>query len=140
VVVFGAIFSNSNELTGNLARFLPRGALSLGFDSQTAQFSPAALQHLPDAVRSGYIHAYAASLRPVFLIAGVIGVLGFALTWLLRGGRSSRHNSSPGHHPGLHRARLHRVSSAPTRPTPRLDARTRMSRGGRGTGSAHRHA
>ena len=48
MAVFGAIFSN--ELTGNLARFLPRGALPLGFDPQTAQSSPAALKHLPAAV------------------------------------------------------------------------------------------
>jgi EmrB/QacA subfamily drug resistance transporter len=82
VAVFGAIFSN--ELAGNLRRFLPAGTLPPGFNPQTAQSSPAALQHLPAAVHSGYVHAYAASLQPVFLIAALVGVLAFALTWLLR--------------------------------------------------------
>jgi len=82
VAIFGAIFSN--ELTGNLRRFLLASALPPGFNPTTARSNPAALQRLPPAAHAGYIHAYAASLQPVFLIAGVIGVVAFALTWFLR--------------------------------------------------------
>jgi hypothetical protein len=35
-------------------------------------------------VHSAYVSAFAASLRPVFLVAAAIGAVAFALTWLLR--------------------------------------------------------
>ncbi|MGH2388561.1 MAG: MFS transporter, partial [Chloroflexota bacterium] len=82
VAIFGAIFSN--ELAGNLTRFVSKAALPPGFNLQAVQSSPAALKQLPPAVHADYVHAYAASLQPVFLIAGVVGILAFALTWLLR--------------------------------------------------------
>ena len=65
-----ALYQIANALTGNLARFVPAGTLPPGFNPHAAQSSPAALQHLPAAVRSGYIHTYPVSLQPVFLIAG----------------------------------------------------------------------
>ena len=65
-----ALYQIANALTGNLARFLPAGTLPPGFNPHAAQSSPAALQHLPAAVHASYVDAYAASLQPVFLIAG----------------------------------------------------------------------
>ncbi len=46
--------------------------------------SPATLAKLPPAVHAGYIHAFAASLHTVFLIAVPISAAAFALTWLLK--------------------------------------------------------
>ena len=81
VAVFGAIFSN--QLAGNLRRDLP-GVLSSGVGAASGSSNPAALQRLPPAVHAGYVHAYATSLQTVFLIAALIGILAFALTWLLQ--------------------------------------------------------
>jgi EmrB/QacA subfamily drug resistance transporter len=75
VSLFGAIFSAA--LTANLAARLPSVA------NLTAT-SPAAIQGLPDAVRSVYLEVFTAALHPVFLYATVVAALGFALTWLLK--------------------------------------------------------
>jgi EmrB/QacA subfamily drug resistance transporter len=74
--VFGAIFAN--QLSSNLAHALPPGV-----NPSATRSSPAALQHLPPAVHDAYIHAYAISLQPVFLVGALIGVVAFALTWLI---------------------------------------------------------
>jgi EmrB/QacA subfamily drug resistance transporter len=79
--VFGAIFTN--ELSGNLAHALPTGALPPGVNPSAARSSPAALEHLPPAVHEALIHAYAISLQPVFLVGALVGVVAFALTWLI---------------------------------------------------------
>jgi EmrB/QacA subfamily drug resistance transporter len=79
--VFGAIFAN--QLTGNLTRYLSGIPLPPGF-SGTAGASPAALAQLPPAVYNGYIHAFAASLHTVFLVAAPVGAVAFLLTWLLQ--------------------------------------------------------
>jgi EmrB/QacA subfamily drug resistance transporter len=79
--VFGAIFSN--HLSSNLAHALPAGALPPGVNLSAAHSSPAALQHLPPAVRDALIHAYAMSLQPVFLVGALIGAVAFALSWLI---------------------------------------------------------
>ncbi len=76
VALFGAIFAN--RLHGNLASRLPAGAQV----PKTAD--PVAIRHLPAPVHDAYVTAFAASLRPVFLVAAAIGVTAFALTWLLR--------------------------------------------------------
>lgn len=84
VAVFGAIFGNA--LTANL-RALPPGTLPTGVPSGAASAvsgNPAAIQHLPPAARDAFTHAYAISLQPVFLVAAIIGILAFALTWFLR--------------------------------------------------------
>lgn len=81
VAIFGAIFANM--LARNLARYLPAHLLPPGFNPQAAQANPAALHHLPPAVLADYLHAYAISLQPVFLVAGIIGFVAFGLTWLL---------------------------------------------------------
>jgi DNA-binding MarR family transcriptional regulator len=79
--IFGAIFNS--QLKGNLAHYLAGIPLPAGF-SATAGASPAALAKLPSAVHSGYVHAFAASLHTVFLVAVPIAAVAFALTWLLK--------------------------------------------------------
>jgi EmrB/QacA subfamily drug resistance transporter len=79
--VFGAIFAS--QLTRNLARYLAGTPITAGFNA-SAGASPAALAKLPPAVHAGYVHAFAASLHTVFLIAVPIAAVAFALTWLLK--------------------------------------------------------
>lgn len=79
--VFGAIFAN--QLSGNLSRYLSGVPVPPGFKA-TAGASPAALERLPPAVHSGFVHAYAASLHTVFLAAIPISAVAFLLTWLLQ--------------------------------------------------------
>jgi len=81
VAVFGAIFTN--ELAYNLQHALSAGHLPPGFNPTAAQSSPQLIHHLPPAIREAYVHAYAISLQPVFLAAAVIGIVAFALAWLL---------------------------------------------------------
>jgi DNA-binding MarR family transcriptional regulator len=78
---FGAIFAS--QLTANLARYLAGTPIPAGFNA-SAGASPAALAKLPPEVHAGYIHAFAASLHTVFLIAVPITAVAFALTWLLK--------------------------------------------------------
>jgi hypothetical protein len=42
------------------------------------------IRHLPRGIHDAYIAAFAASLQPVFLVGACVGVVAFALTWLLR--------------------------------------------------------
>jgi EmrB/QacA subfamily drug resistance transporter len=79
--VFGAIFAN--QLTGNLAHYLAGTPVPPGFNAK-AGASPAALDRLPPAVHSGFVHAYAASLHTVFLSAVPIAGVAFVLTWFLQ--------------------------------------------------------
>jgi hypothetical protein len=76
VSIFGAIFANrlAHELVTRLPRdiVVPKGA------------NPEIVKHLPRAIHDPYVAAFAASLRPVFLVATFIAFLAFALTWLLR--------------------------------------------------------
>ncbi len=76
VSVFGAIFSSN--LATELTRRLPRAV-----HVPTAA-NPAVVKHLPAAVRAPYIDAFAAALQPVFRLAAIVSVAGFALSWLLR--------------------------------------------------------
>jgi EmrB/QacA subfamily drug resistance transporter len=77
--LLGAIFAG--QLTSNLRHDLPAmadsGALASG------NVDPAALARLPAAAHDAYIHAFTSSLNTVFLVAAAIGVLAFALTWLI---------------------------------------------------------
>ncbi len=75
VAAFGAIFTN--QLRRELASRLPAGA------HIPAAANPAVVKHLPAAVHGPYVSAFAAALHPVFLAAGGIMLLAFALTWLL---------------------------------------------------------
>jgi hypothetical protein len=79
--VFGAIFANA--LGGNLRHYLSGIPLPAGF-SGAAGASPAVLNKLPLAVHNGYVHAFAASLHTVFLVAIPIAAASFAMTWLLK--------------------------------------------------------
>jgi DNA-binding MarR family transcriptional regulator len=76
VALFGAIFSN--RLADELAQRLPRGA------HVTTAANPAVVHQLPAALHTPYVAAFAAALQPVFLVATVISLCAFALTWLLR--------------------------------------------------------
>ena len=76
VALFGTIFAN--RLGAELASRVPKGAAV----PKTA--NPASIKHLPVAVHAAYEQAFAAALHPVFLMAGGVSVLAFALAWLLR--------------------------------------------------------
>jgi MFS family permease len=76
VSIFGAIFAN--RLASNLEATIPPGA------HVPAEANPSALKQLPPAVHDAYVTAITAALRPVFLTAAAVAVLGFVLTWFLR--------------------------------------------------------
>jgi len=46
--------------------------------------NPAAIHHLPDALRLNYLDAFGSAIHAVFLMAAGIMVLAFALSWFLR--------------------------------------------------------
>ena len=77
VPIFGAIFAN--KLASNLADKLPPGAAG----QVPAHIGPSQIDALPAFIHEPFIEAYAAAIRPIFLIAAGIAVIGFALTWLL---------------------------------------------------------
>ena len=76
VAAFGAVFVN--RLHAEIAKLLPPGV------ELPAAANPDAIKHLPPSVHGPYIAAFAASLRPVFLVAASVAVLAFVLSWLLR--------------------------------------------------------
>jgi EmrB/QacA subfamily drug resistance transporter len=76
VAVFGAIFSN--RLGHELVQRLPRG-----MKVPTAA-DPEVVRHLPAAIHAPYVAAFDAAIRPVFIVAAVVALAAFALTWLLR--------------------------------------------------------
>jgi hypothetical protein len=80
VSVFSAIFNN--KLTGNLAHQLPQLAGNPKIATEL-RASPAALAKLPAPIHDGYLRAFTDSLHVVFLAAIPVGLLAFALTWLL---------------------------------------------------------
>ena len=71
IVGTALILAPSREAPGG------RGGLASGSSR------PQQIDALPAAIRDPYVAAYAASLKPVFLIAGVIAAVGFLVTWLL---------------------------------------------------------
>ena len=76
IAAFGAIFSN--RLHGELASRLPPGV------HRRRRLAPRLIRALPPAAHSAYVHAVAAALHPVFVVASVIAGVSFLLTWLLR--------------------------------------------------------
>ncbi len=76
VAVFGAIFTN--RLAHELATRLPRAA------QVPAAANPQIVKHLPPAIHAPYIASFAAALRPVFLAAAGISLLGFLVSWFLK--------------------------------------------------------
>jgi EmrB/QacA subfamily drug resistance transporter len=77
--IFGAVFSN--RLSANLAHDLPAQALAQVGGSLVGR--PSAVQTLPDAVRSGYLDAFAGAVATVFEVGLPIALLAFLLTLLL---------------------------------------------------------
>jgi EmrB/QacA subfamily drug resistance transporter len=77
--VLGAIFAN--RLSGQLKSVLPPGSASSGGGGAV---NPQQIDHLPPLLRTGYLDAFTNSLSSVFLVAAAIGVVAFALTWLIR--------------------------------------------------------
>ena len=75
--VLGAIFAA--QLTHNLAQAFPAQA-----GSGAGHFDPSSLAQLPPAVHDAYVQAFTDSLNVVFLVAAVIGVAAFALTWFIK--------------------------------------------------------
>ena len=76
VAVFGAIFAHG--LQAQLSALLPPGT---AFPVAASQ---ASVQALPPEIRSAYVIAIVAALRPVFLVASAVAALGFLLTLGLR--------------------------------------------------------
>ena len=76
LAAFGALFAN--RLRSILDQLLPAGA------SAPKNATPAAITHLPPALHATYVAAVAASIRPVFEAAVVVGVVAFLLGWLVR--------------------------------------------------------
>jgi hypothetical protein len=76
VAVFGAIFAN--RVHADLAARVPPGTHM----PKTA--NPDVIRHLPPLVHAAFEQAFAAALHPVFLAAGGVAAVAFALTWLLR--------------------------------------------------------
>jgi hypothetical protein len=75
VSLFGAIFSN--HVDRKLRQLLPPGV------PLRRMTEPAAIRQLPLPVRRAYVDAFAASLRPVFLVAAAIAAFAFLLSWFL---------------------------------------------------------
>jgi EmrB/QacA subfamily drug resistance transporter len=73
VALFGAIFAN-----GLHARLI-----ELGLDFLTTA-TPTDVPSLPFGIHDEYVMAVMSALRPVFLAAAGVAVLGFVLTWFLR--------------------------------------------------------
>jgi hypothetical protein len=76
VALFGTIFAN--RLRVELAARLPKGT------QIPKVINPAGIRHLPAAQHQAFADAVATALHPVFLVAGFVSLLAFALTWLLR--------------------------------------------------------
>ena len=76
VALFGAVFAN--QLQSELAVRLPASV------TLPSTPSPSLVDRLPPAVHEPYVEAFAAALTPVFAVAAAAGVIGFALTWLMR--------------------------------------------------------
>ncbi|WP_261560409.1 MDR family MFS transporter [Frankia tisae] len=79
--VFGAIFAN--VLAGNINEQLAGLPLPPGLASSGANISPKVIGALPPDIRDGFVQAFSDSMQTVFLVAVPIGLVAFALTWLL---------------------------------------------------------
>jgi EmrB/QacA subfamily drug resistance transporter len=79
--VFGAIFSG--VLAGDIAAALHGVSLPGGITASTGA-SPAVLEHLPAAIRDGYIAGFTQALHTVFLYATPMGAVAFCLSLMLK--------------------------------------------------------
>jgi EmrB/QacA subfamily drug resistance transporter len=78
VAAFGAIFSN--VLRSKVEALVAANPNAAWPANATAK----AIDALAPALRSSYLDAFATSLRPVFLIAAVVALVAFALSWWLK--------------------------------------------------------
>jgi EmrB/QacA subfamily drug resistance transporter len=76
VALFGAIFTNRFRI--ELAHLLPGGS------DASLLASPASIRQLPAGLHGAAVQAFSAALHQVFLVAGSIAALAFALSWFLR--------------------------------------------------------
>jgi EmrB/QacA subfamily drug resistance transporter len=76
--ILGAVFSN--RLASELAAKLPAGSEK---EVTGGGVDPSAIQHLPAAVKAGYLEAFTNSLSTVFTVAALVVALAFLLAWLL---------------------------------------------------------
>lgn len=76
VAVFGAIFSAG--LLSSLAQSWPAG---IEFPTSA---DPVAVAHLPSHLRAVYLQAFVTALQSVFVIASIVALLAFALSWLMQ--------------------------------------------------------
>ncbi len=76
----GAIFAN--RLSSELASVLPAGARAQAHGGSGV--NPRQIAHLPPLLHAGYLHAFTSALSSVFLVASLVGVAAFALSWLIR--------------------------------------------------------
>jgi EmrB/QacA subfamily drug resistance transporter len=77
--VLGAIFAN--RLSSQLKLALPHPSET---NLNTSSIDPQQIDRLSPLLRAGYLHAFTNALSSVFLVAALIGVVAFALTWLIR--------------------------------------------------------
>ena len=82
--VFGAVYAN--QLAGNVAHFGVRIPSTAG----TQTLTPEQLSHLPPNVHYALVHGVSQTVQHLFMIAVPIGVLAFALSWLLPEGELRR--------------------------------------------------
>ncbi len=75
VATFGALFTNG--LHSRLERVIPEGT------DLPRSMGPAAINSLPAGLRDAYLNAFSGSMHFVFLVAGVVVLLAFALAWLI---------------------------------------------------------
>ncbi len=82
--ILGAIFATG--LSSSLAAHLSGTGLSAGAAKSlgSGSVNPVALKKLPAAAHRAYIDAFTSSLSTVFLVAAAIGIVAFALSWLVK--------------------------------------------------------
>jgi EmrB/QacA subfamily drug resistance transporter len=80
IALFGAIFNS--RLLAELPRYLPASALK-HISGDNISVNPTQIDHLPPALRHGYVEAFSHAIHTVFLVGVPFCVLAFALTWFL---------------------------------------------------------
>jgi EmrB/QacA subfamily drug resistance transporter len=76
--VLGAIFAN--RLSNQLKSALPAGASA----PSSGEVNPQQIAHLPAALHAAYLHAFTTSLSSVFIVAALVAVVAFVLSWFIR--------------------------------------------------------
>jgi EmrB/QacA subfamily drug resistance transporter len=79
--VLGSIFNN--RLRSELTSVFPAGSGAAAGSSGSTGLSKAQLARLPPTLHAGYLHAFTNALSSIFEVAAAIGVLAFALSWLM---------------------------------------------------------